>query len=70
MTQALDEGICSYRGRSWIRFGFLTAKKSADAIVVTGNEPRIETVEDSQGDEGPNVKMFQILPGGILPAWH
>jgi len=32
-------------------------EKSAEAIVVTGNEPRIETVEDSQRSEGLNVKF-------------
>jgi len=39
MPQASEEGKCSYRGRSWIRLGFLKAKKSADAIVAIGNEP-------------------------------
>ena len=32
-------------------------EKSAEAIVATGNEPRIETVEDSQRSEGLNVKF-------------
>jgi len=36
-------------------------EKSAEAIVGTGNEPRIETVEDSQRTEGLNVKLFQML---------
>ena len=34
---------------------FLYTKKSAEAILATGNEPRIETVEDSQRSEGLNV---------------
>jgi hypothetical protein len=33
MSQGLEEGKCSYQGRSWIRFGFLKAKKSAEVIV-------------------------------------
>jgi len=36
-------------------------EKSAEAIVGTGNEPRIETVEDLQCIEGLNVKLFQML---------
>jgi len=32
-------------------------EKSAEAIVATGNEPRIETVEDSQRSEGLNVRF-------------
>jgi len=39
MSQALEEGKCSYQGRFRFRFGFLKAKKSAEAIVVVGNEP-------------------------------
>ena len=39
---------------------FLYTKKSAEAILATGNEPpkRI-MVEDSHGSEGPNVSSFQ-----------
>jgi len=36
-------------------------EKSADAILVTSNEPRKETVEVSRSNEGLNVKLFQIL---------
>jgi hypothetical protein len=39
MPQELEEGKSSYRGRSWIRFGFLKAKKSAEVVVVASNEP-------------------------------
>ena len=35
----------------------LVQEKSAEAIVATGNEPRIETVEDSQRSEGLNVEF-------------
>ena len=38
----------------------LELEKSADAIVVPGNEPRTETVEASQGNEGMNVKLSEI----------
>ena len=53
----MDEGIGSYPGRSWTSFVLLEAKKSADAIVVAGNEPRKETVEASQSNEGLNVRF-------------
>ncbi len=59
MPQRLEEGKSSYRGRSW-KLGDNYAKKSAEAIVVVGNELQIETVEDSQNSEGLNVKSFQI----------
>jgi len=39
MPQALEEGKCSYQGRSWVRLGFLKTKKSAEAILAIGNEP-------------------------------
>jgi len=42
---------CFYLGRSWTSFVLLEARKSADAIVVAGNEPRKETVEASQSNE-------------------
>ena len=59
MSQGSEEGKCSYLGRSWIRFGFLKAKKSADAILATGNEPpNNKRWMDSQGSEGPNVSSF------------
>ena len=52
----MEEGKCSYRGISCQpRVGY--GKKSAEAIVVTGNEPQIETVEVSQGSEGLNVRL-------------
>ena len=38
MPQRLEEGKSSYQGRSWSRFALQT-KKSAEVIVVTGNEP-------------------------------
>jgi len=53
MRQGLEEGRCSYLGRSH-RFARI-GEKSAEAIVAIGNEPRIETVEDSQGREGLNA---------------
>jgi len=40
----------------------LVQEKSAEAIVATGNEPRIETVEDSQRSEGLNV---EVAPNSI-----
>ena len=43
----------------------LIGEKSAEAIVANGNEPSIETVEVSQGSEGLNIKLFQMLQGGI-----
>jgi hypothetical protein len=43
--------------------GFGKVKESAEAIVGTGNEPRTDTVEASQGSEGLNIKMFQIKQG-------
>lgn len=39
-------------------------RKSAEAIVVIEYELRIETAEDSQNNEGLNVKLFQIRQGG------
>jgi len=45
MPQALEEGKCSYQGRSWVRLGFLKTKKSADAILATGNELQTEIVD-------------------------
>jgi len=62
MPQGLDEGRSFYRGRSHrLRVG--KDEKSAEAIVVIGNEPRIETVEDSPDNEGLNVKQLQISNG-------
>jgi hypothetical protein len=63
MPQGLDEGESFYRGRSWM-LRVNNAKKSAEAIVAIGNEPRIETVEDSPDNEGLNVKQLQI-PNGV-----
>jgi len=63
MSQALDEGKSSYRGRSWkLRVSY--TKKSAEAIVVGRNEPMNE-LEDSQANEGLNVKQLQI-PNGVF----
>ena len=42
----------------------LIGEKSAEAIVANGNEPRIETVEVSQGSEGLNVGLSRIRQGG------
>ena len=39
----------------------LLTGKSAEVIVVNGNEPQIETAEASQISEGPNIKLFQML---------
>ena len=38
-------------------------RKSAEVIVVEEYELRTETAEDSQNNEGPNVKLFQIRQG-------
>ena len=38
----------------------LIGEKLAEAIVVAGNEPRRETVEASQSNEGLNVELFSI----------
>jgi hypothetical protein len=60
----LDEGKSSYRGRSHVpRAG--QNEKSAEVIVVIGNEPpqTNQTSEASQGDEGPNIKVFQMQQG-------
>ena len=38
-------------------------KKSAEAIVVGEHELRTDTAEDSQNDEGLNIKMFQMQQG-------
>ena len=55
----MEEGKCSYQGRSQeLRVSCL--EKSAEAIVAMGNEPQIEIVEDSQSSEGLNVKLFQM----------
>ncbi|MDA3823113.1 MAG: hypothetical protein PF450_10975 [Bacteroidales bacterium] len=40
----------------------LVQEKSAEALVATGNESRIETVEDSQRSEGLNV---EFVPNSI-----
>ena len=82
MSQELEEGKCSYpdtsctgqaQGRSWIRFGFLKAKKSAEVIV--GELPYEwygMSVEVERTDwpsyptpevisEGLNVALFQCI---------
>ena len=59
------EGKCSYQGRSQeLRVSCI--EKSADTILVMGNEPQIEIVEVSQSSEGLNVKLFQMLQGSCL----
>jgi hypothetical protein len=69
MPRALEEGKSSYQGRlCQPRDGY--DKESAEAIVTIGNEPRIETVEDSPDSEGPNVKLFQMLQGSLLCKQH
>jgi hypothetical protein len=45
----------------------LDSEKSAEAIVVVGNEPMNEA-EVSQDNEGPNVKQLQILNGAFAAA--
>ena len=42
------------RGGLGLDLVLLCTKKSADAILVTGNEPRIDTVEVSQSNKGLN----------------
>ena len=63
------EGICSYQGRSpYTRE--VKAEKSAEAIVVVEYELRIDTAEDSQINEGPNIKMFQMQHGSLATGSH
>jgi hypothetical protein len=57
MQQRYSEGYSSYRGRS--SAFFKTKKKSAEVIVVVGNEP-LERTEVSQNSEGLNVKWLPI----------
>jgi hypothetical protein len=53
----------TYRGRSsLLRVG--QAKKSAEVIVVSGNEP-MERLEDSQLNEGLNIVWFQMIQGSF-----
>lgn len=67
MYQRSTERNSSYLGRSWIRLGasassselFLYTKKSAEVIVLRGNEP-FEPMEDSQIKEGLNDKSGLI----------
>ena len=69
MPQRLDEGICSYQGRSpYTRE--VKAEKSAEAIVVVEYELRIDTAEDSQINEGLNIKMFQMQHGSPSTGSH
>jgi len=44
--------------------GASLVRESAEAIVVGGNEP-VNKAEDSQASEGLNVKLFQMMQGGI-----
>ena len=70
MPQRSDEGICFYQGRSWNRLGFLYTKKSAEAILVVEYELRTDTAEDSQINEGLNIKMFQMQHGSLETGSH
>jgi hypothetical protein len=64
MAQGLDEGKSFYRGRPHHpRVG--KGEESADAIVIGSNEPMNKS-EDSQGNEGLNIKMFQIKQGSAI----
>lgn len=68
MPQGLEEGKSSYQGRSHRpRVGH--SEKSAEVIVVVENELRIDTAEVSQNDEGLNIKLFQMLQGGLNPEF-
>jgi hypothetical protein len=60
MPQRSDEGIGPYLGRSVSSFALLEVQKSAEVIVVGGYEPMARS-EDSQTNEGPNIKLFQML---------
>ena len=58
MPQELEEGIYSYLGRSPDVVNI--EEKSAEVVVVGSDEP-MERSEDSQTNEGPNIKLFQML---------
>jgi len=57
------------KGKALTRGGLadheLIGEKSAEAIVANRNEPSIEMMEVSRGSEGLNVRLFQMLQGGI-----
>ena len=58
MPQGLEEGKSFYQGRSHCpRVG--RSEKSAEAIVVVGNEP-MNKPEVSQGSEGLNDALLKI----------
>ena len=59
----MTERICSYLGRSRIRFGFLKVEKSAEVIVVDGKRAVKEIQTDSQDNEGLNVWKIEIYLG-------
>ena len=62
MSQALDERICSYLGRSHqSRDGY--DEKSAEVIVVDGKRAVIEIQMDSQVNEGLNINLPEIELG-------
>lgn len=77
MLQGLDEGKCSYQGRSWNRFGFYVPRSQrsteltpkSEVIVVISNEPMNES-EDSQNDEGLNVFLVFNLEWNQLTDSH
>lgn len=58
MYRALAEGKRSYRGRS-LQLRVSEVKKSAEVIVVAGNEP-MERLEASPSSEGLNIGLFPI----------
>ena len=62
MPQESDEGICFYLGRSPDVANI--KEKSAEVIVIGSHEP-MERSEDSQTNEGPNVKLIEMLQGGL-----
>jgi len=61
MSQGLDEGKCSYRGRS-VNIFAMYPQKSAEVIIATSNEPIPKEewlkLEVSHGSEGPNIKQL------------
>ena len=62
MPQESEEGICSYLGRSPDVENI--KEKSAEVIVIGSNELR-ETRGGLTTNEGPNVKLIEMLQGGF-----
>jgi len=69
MPQGLEEGKCSYQGRS-LQSRDDRAEKSAEAIVVVGKRAITDKWRPHGYNEGLNVKLFQMLQGGNSPALH